>query len=146
MVISKDIRAGVIWAGVVGTYDELMTKWTRTSPPLPPNNQVTHHLSSIRENLQKTYGTPEENPSFWQSIDPRFYLQNITGPIQLHQGLNDESVPVIFSESLKNDLIKNDKIVEFYTYEGGDHNISSPNFELAMQRSLDFFDKYLKEQ
>ena len=29
MVISKDIRAGVIWGGVVGSYPDLLTKWRR---------------------------------------------------------------------------------------------------------------------
>ena len=54
--------------------------------------------------------------------------------------------------SIQNDSIekkipimqKAGKIVEYYDYPGGDHNISSPDFELAMQRSIDFFNKYLK--
>jgi len=144
MVVSKDIKAGVIWAGVVGTYDELLTKWRRTTPWRPSDDQASRHLSTIRENLQKTYGTPKDNPSFWHSIDPRFYLKDISGPIQLHHGTSDESVPWEFSESLKNDLEEQGKTVEYYNYEGGDHNISSPNFETAMRRSIDFFNKYLK--
>ena len=144
MVVSKDIKAAVLWAGVVGTYDELLTKWRRTSPRRPPDSQALRHLSSIRENLQKTYGTPKDNPSFWHSIDPRFYLNDISSPVQLHHGLADESVPWEFSESLKNNLEKEGKAVEYYTYVDADHNISSPNFEVAMQRSVNFFDKYLK--
>lgn len=144
IVVSKDIKAAVLWAGVVGTYDELLTKWRRTSPRRPPDSQASRHLSSIRENLQKTYGTPKDNPSFWHSIDPRFYLNDISSSVQLHHGLADESVPWEFSESLKNNLEKEGKAVEYYTYVGADHNISSPNFEIAMQRSVNFFDKYLK--
>jgi dipeptidyl aminopeptidase/acylaminoacyl peptidase len=36
------------------------------------------------------------------------------------------------------------KTVELYTYEGDNHNLSN-NLSLALQRSVDFFDKYLKE-
>lgn len=50
----------------------------------------------------------------------------------------------MFAESLKNDLEKLGKTFEYYTYPGGDHNLSSPNFELAMQRSVAFFNQYLK--
>ena len=146
MVVSPDVKAGVIWAGVVGTYEELINKWRRGRPWIPSDREIQGHVSSIRQNLIEKYGTPESNSSFWQSIDPRYFLQNISGAIQLHQGLADDEVPPLFSESLKNDLEKLGKTVELYTYEGGDHNLSSPNFELAMQRSVAFFDKYLKNK
>lgn len=144
MVTTKDIKAGVIWAGVVGTYDEIMNKWRRELPQRSTGEQAAQHISSIRQNLEKTNGSLESNPSFWHSIDPRFYLKDISGPIQLHQGTADETVPKEFSISLRGDLLKQKKIVEYYEYEGADHNITSPSFELAMQRSLDFFDTYVK--
>ena len=56
-----------------------------------------------------------------------------------------EEVPPLFSESLRDDLEAKNKEVEFYAYQGADHNLSSPAFELAMQRLVEFFDKYLKE-
>ncbi len=65
-------------------------------------------------------------------------------PVQLHQDLAHEEGPVSFSQSLYDKLKQSGKIVEFYTCEGADKNISSPAFELAMQRSRAFFNKYLK--
>ena len=144
MVISKDIKTGVIWSGVVGTYDELLTKWRRLRPWQPSDKEIAGHISSIRQNLLDKYGEPKDNPEFWHSIDPRYFLKDISGPLQLHVGLSDQEVPPLFSESLKNDLESQNKSVELYTYEGADHNISSPSFELAMQRSIEFFDKYLR--
>ncbi len=36
MVISPDIKVGVIWAGVVASYPDLLTRWRRTIPtPIP---------------------------------------------------------------------------------------------------------------
>lgn len=145
MVVSHDIKAGVIWAGVVGTYNELLTKWRRTRPWQPSDKEIAGHISSIRQNLIDKYGSPEQNPNFWQSIDPRFFLKDISGPLQLHQGLADTEVAPLFSESLRNDLENEGKIGELYTYDKADHNLSSPAFELAMKRSVDFFDKYLKD-
>ena len=143
MVVSKEIKAGVIWSGVVGTYEELINKWSHKTP-WQPSAKEANHVGSIRQNLVNQYGTPESNPGFWHSIDPRYYLTDISGPILLNQGLNDEEVPPLFAESLKNDLEKLGKTFDYYTYPGGDHNLSSPNFEKAMQRSIKFFDKYLK--
>ena len=143
MVVSKDIKAGVIWSGVVGTYDDLLNNWRRKTSWSPSQREIQEHIGSIRANLLEKYGTPEDNPSFWHAIDPRYYLVDVYGPIQLHQGLADETVPPAFPEGLKNDLEKAQKIVQYFTYEGTDHNLSQ-SFNLAMSRSVDFFDEYLK--
>lgn len=99
LVVSKDIKAVDIWAGVVASYEDLTNNW--------------HH--------------PDINPR----------------PLQLQHGTADKEVPLLFSEKLNEALIKANKSVEFYTYEGDDHNLSN-NLDLALQRSVEFFDKYLK--
>ena len=89
------------------------------------------------------FGTPQENPQFWRSLSANSYLSDISGPIQLHHGTADTSVPVEFSQKLETQLKEAGKAVELYTYQGDDHNIAA-NFGVAAQRSVEFFDKYLK--
>ncbi len=48
-----------------------------------------------------------------------------------------------FSQELYGELQAAGKTAEFYTYPGSDHNISQ-GFALAMQRTIAFFDKYVK--
>ena len=140
MVINKDVKAGVIWAGVVGSYPDLINNWRRSnfSPqPLPSGARRWRQL------LTEQFGTPEQNPNFWNSISANSYLADISGPIQLHHGTADASVPVAFSEKLDQQLKSVGKTSEIYTYPGDDHNIGT-NFTVAMNRSVAFFDKYLK--
>lgn len=144
LTISKDIKASVIWAGVVGSYSDLIERWRRRVPWVPSSREQMLNRPS-RQRFVDQFGTPEQNPVFWNSIDPINFISDISSPIQLHHGTSDESVPVFFSESLKKALEMVGKTVEFYTYEGADHNISSPHFELAIKRSVAFFDKYLKQ-
>src|SRR3989338_391392 len=143
MVVSKDIKAGVIWAGVVASYPDLLHRWRRGSPRPPPG--VPTGFRNWKQNLIEKYGTPEQNPDFWDSISANSYLKDISGPVQIHHGTADSSVPVEFSEKLAEQLKVAGKTVEIYTYPGDDHNISS-SFNTAMQRSVEFFDKYLKEK
>jgi dipeptidyl aminopeptidase/acylaminoacyl peptidase len=89
------------------------------------------------------YGTPEENPAFWDSISANAYLADISGPIQLHHGTNDADVPLVFSENLFYQMLEAGQYVELYKYEGDNHNISN-YFSTAMQRTIDFFDRYVK--
>lgn len=140
----KDIKAAVIWSGVVGTYDDLINKWHPNRHTSYGDANIREHQISIRQNLIDKYGQPSQNHPFWQAIDPYSYISDITAPIQVHQGLSDEDVPPLFAQDFVAALKKNGKTVEYYTYEGADHNLSSPAFETAEQRSIDFFNKYLK--
>ncbi len=144
VVRPNDIKAAVIWGGVVGTYDDLMNNWQRRVSYQPPPNELALRNRSRADLIEKN-GSPSANPKFWNSIDPNYYLSDITSPIQLHVGSEDEEVPSAFSQDLYDRLKKLNKVVEFYSYAGGDHNISDPNFSIAIKRSVDFFDKYLKD-
>ncbi len=138
MVVAPDIKAGVIWGGVVGSYPDLLNSWRRPGITLPPGARA-----SWRTSLVNTYGTPDKNPAFWNSISATSYLKDISGPVELHHGASDNSVPVEFSQKLDSELKIAGKVSEFYTYPGDDHNITK-NFIIAEQRSIDFFDKYVK--
>ncbi len=137
MVISHDIKAGVIWAGVVGTYPELLNWQERLWEEFPIS--VRHW----RQDLIDQYGTPEQNPQFWASISPNSYLADLSGPLQLHHGTADQEVPLRFSQELYDEVKSAGKTAEFYVYPGSNHNISQ-GFSLAMQRTIAFFDKYVK--
>lgn len=145
MVVSSDIKAGVIWGGVVASYPDLMTNWRRgpefasTRTPDPTSSR-----RRWRDELTAAYGSPEENPAFWAAISPISYVSDASGPIQLHHGMADTSVPYEFSESLYTAAQAVGIPSEVYLYEGDDHNISA-SFDRAMQRSIEFFDRYVKD-
>lgn len=138
----KDIKAAVIWGGVVGSYEDLMFNWQRKVPFQPGPRELALR-NRFRQDLVTKFGDSRKNPDFWNTLDPTNYLKDITSPIQLDVGGSDEEVPVDFSKSLRDKLQKAGKTVEYYEYPGSDHNISQ-SFDLAMQRSLDFFNRYLK--
>src|SRR3989338_968097 len=139
MVVSKEIKAGVIWAGVVGSYADLLDNWRRRSP-LPG---LTQGATSWRQRFTERYGSPETNPDFWNSISPNSYLKDISGPIQLHHAKADSHVPFLFSEKLASGLGEIGKPVEFYAYNGDDHNLTN-SFNTAINRTILFFDQNLK--
>lgn len=143
MTISPDIRAGVIWAGVVGSYPDLLCCWRRSqSFPTPTPNPTPGSARGWRSWVE-LYGDPQANPDFWNGISTNSYLADLSGPIQLHHGTADEDVPIEFSKKLYQDMVLAGLPVEFYQYEGDNHNISV-NFTAAMVHTLEFFERYLK--
>ncbi len=141
MVVSKDIKVGVIWAGVVVSYPDLLNNWRRTNATPPPG--IPTGARRWRQVLTEKYGTPEQNPKFWSSISANSFLADISGPIELHHGTSDTSVPVDFSKKLESELKAAEKTVELYLYPADDHNLAN-SFGTAMNRSVEFFDRYLK--
>lgn len=139
MVITGDIKAGVIWAGVVASYPDLLSRWRRGTSSIPS----TPRPGSWRTTLMDTFGSPEENPEFWNSISANSYLADLSGPIQLHHGTADADVPLEFSELLYYQMLEAEQYVELYKYDGDNHNISN-YFSTAMQRTIEFFDRYVK--
>jgi len=147
MVVSPDIKAGVIWAGVVGPYPDLFQRGSDFGSNNNNDNDDDDDNNSRRgrwrREIIEQYGTPEENPEFWASISPSNFLTDLSGPIQLHHGTADTSVPVAASEYLDAQMEALGLPVEMYLYDGDNHNISV-NFTTAMQRSIEFFDQYVK--
>jgi dipeptidyl aminopeptidase/acylaminoacyl peptidase len=147
MVISPDIKAAVIWAGVVASYPDLLCCW-RTPTPGPtatsgPTATLNPDFRPGWRSWQREYGSPEENLKFWLGVSANSYLADLSGPLQLHHGTADTDVPIKFSRDLFQQLLDAGQVAEYYEYEGDDHNLAG-SFSLAMTRTLNFFDQYLK--
>ncbi|HYC80094.1 MAG TPA: alpha/beta fold hydrolase [Candidatus Binatia bacterium] len=135
MAISKDIKAAALLAGVVASPDSFYAYWTllRDDPRVP---------SWIKENAQRTldeFGAPESNPDLWQSISPYTYISEMNMPVQIHHGTADPDVPILFSEELNNALRNAGKNVEYFVYQGGDHNLAGAARSPVLSRTIQLF-------
>jgi uncharacterized protein len=150
MLVSGDIKAGVIWAGAVYSYKDFVTYKIS-------DNSYVHRPYEIKEGIeqsnretsaeiQKIRNTPEDidfNSDFWKAISLTENISYLKYPLQIHHAKNDDVVNIGYSKDLGDVLKSNNKTYELYEYEGGGHNITSPYFEKAMERTVEFFKKYL---
>jgi dipeptidyl aminopeptidase/acylaminoacyl peptidase len=140
MVVSHNIKAGALLAGVVASPQSFYRYWQQkiNDPSVP---------SWIKENGNRTlneFGTPDANPELWNSISPYTYLDDITAPIQIHHGTADKDVPIVFSEELNNALEAVGKQVEYFVYQNGDHNLAGAARGPVLTRTFEFFKQILK--
>jgi len=148
MVTTDQVKAGVIWAGLMGSYEDLFKRWwwrrwgCTEGTPCPPPDAEDERSAVIRE-FEEAYGSVDENPALWDAISPTAHLEEISGPIQLHHGTGDATVEAEFSQNLFDRMTDLDLPVELFLYEGDNHNISG-SFGTAMARSIEFFDRQLK--
>jgi fermentation-respiration switch protein FrsA (DUF1100 family) len=140
LAVSKDIKVAALLAGVVASPQSFYNYWQRfASDPRTP--------SWIKENADRTlneFGTPDDNPDLWASISPYSYLSSFDAPIQIHHGTADPDVPIVFSDELNAALKDAGQPVEYYIYQGGDHNLAGTARQPVLTRTIDFFNTNLK--
>ena len=143
LVISKDIKAAVIMAGVVGSCSGIIDWWSArvASGVLTTQNDLQTDQLVIQ--MVSLNGTPQTNPAFWNAIDPTYFISDIEAPVQIQVGSADMVVPPKFSQELNAQLQNFGKTVTFHLYPGADHNLA-PDTTAAMAEAVTFFNKYLK--
>lgn len=129
IAITDRVKAAVFWAGVVGSYVDM----------LETHIERIDFLQRLSPPVIEEFGLPSENPEYWNAIDPFFFLDDLTTPVQLHHGNSDSSVPVELSISLNSSLLAVGKEVELFQYPGMDHNFFGEAFNEAMSRTVEFF-------
>lgn len=108
--------------------------WAPTSA-----NAADNHGFYGGERQQREAPDPET-----EGISPINYLNYINSPISIHQGLSDTEVNPEWSKELSNALEKEGKHVEYFEYEGQDHNFRNLGWDEISKRTLDFYNRYLK--
>lgn len=124
------VDAAVLFAPVSSDYRENFERWTRRQ-------------SDTAERIIASYGTATSNPAFWRDISSRTFFDLIQAPILIHHGTADADVPLAWSQSTSAALMDAGKEVTLYTYDGEPHEFIDA-WPQVMQRTVDFFDEYLK--
>ena len=70
-------------------------------------------------------------------------MADVYRPLQLHHAIVDETASAAASILLQSEMEAAGQLSELYLYENDTHDIDN-NFYTAMGRSLEFFDRYVK--
>jgi len=118
--------------------------WAPVSKPFPYSIlYYTDEFDDGGKALRKVLAQFEQNYNV-EDYSPANYFDWIKAPIQLHQGISDEEVPVAWSDALNKTLTEKGVSVDYYTYPGENHNFQNGSWQTAVERSLDFIKKNIK--
>jgi uncharacterized protein len=119
----------VLWNPVSRTFPYSILYY---SDDLPDNGKG---LRKLIANFEKDYDIEKYSPSN--------FLSWINAPIQLHQAIDDEAVPKKWSDDFNKNLKDLGKDITYYTYPGEDHDFHNGSWNTVVERSTEFFQKYL---
>lgn len=134
VVVSQDVKASVVLAGVVGSFSDIFYNW----PNSPMPGDLPAVVQTIKRDYIAKYGDPRMNPVFWDGASAVTFVKDIRGPIQVNHSLGDSTVPAVFSDHLVSAMRTAGKTVDYVTYRGDDHQFAI-NRTAVLQNMLSFF-------
>ena len=142
MAVKPDIKAVVIWAGAVFSYQDWQ-EYGLSDYSFRLTDLERSDRQSERQELFDTHGQFSPNNEFWRTVPATNYLQDMTGSIQLHHAEDDAVVNIAYSQDLAELLEQAGTSYEFYDYSSGGHNLTGSAFSTAMQRTVEFYHRNL---
>jgi dipeptidyl aminopeptidase/acylaminoacyl peptidase len=108
---------------------------------------IDHSDPELAEYIKIFLGNPVQNRQAYEAASPLNYLQNATAPLLVLQGDNDIRVPREEAEQVVDILKKHGKTVGVHYYPNEGHGFAKRENQIdSMRRTLDWFDRYLRNK
>jgi len=108
---------------------------------------LQHEDAQLQEYEKSLLGDPEKDRKIYEQDSPITYIRNVKAPLLVLQGENDPRVPKEEAEQVVDSLKKDGKVVDAHYYSNEGHGFAKRENRIdAIRRSVDWFDKYLKNK
>ena len=129
-------RTPDVWAASVELFG--ITDWL---------SEQEHEEPSLQQYDQSILGDPVKDRKSYEDASPIKYFKNAKAPLLILQGANDIRDPKEEAEQAENILKKEGKTVDAHYYPDEGHGFAKRENQIdAMQRTVEWFDRYLKNQ
>lgn len=142
LAVNPSIKGAVIWAGAVYSYEDFQKYGINDDSYRPPS--TSSQRQRRRQELFNAHGQFSKESAFWQQVAATNYLVDMKTPLEIHHAVDDAVVPIGYSRDLVATLAGSTVPHQLFEYNSGGHNISGANFNQAMQRTIEFFTRTLK--
>ena len=138
IVQSSRFRAAVMRAGM----GDMFAQYGQLAP-----DGTNYGLAWAESGQGRMGGSPWEYRERYLENSPSLFLDRVKTPLLIIHGSKDDAVPVFLADSVFTGLRRLGKSVTYARYEGETHwegTWSYPNQRDALERTIGWFDRYLK--
>ncbi len=112
--------------------------WAPVSKPFPYSvlyytDEADDHGTLLRRELAKFEGIYDADLYSLTN-----YLENIKGPLQIHQGTADDAVPIKWTDDFVKMLRDKNITIGYFTYPGANHDLT-PGWNTVIARDVAFY-------
>jgi len=129
-------RTPDVWGAAVELFG--ITDWL---------TEQEHEEPTLQQYDQSILGDPVKDRKSYEDASPIKYFKNAEAPLLILQGTNDIRDPKEEAEQAETILKKEGKVVDAHYYPDEGHGFAKRENQIdAMQRTVDWFDRYLKNR
>ena len=129
-------RTPDVWAAAVELFG--ITDWL---------TEQEHEEPTLQQYDQSILGDPVKDRKSYEDASPIKYFKDAKAPLLILQGANDIRDPKEEAEQAETILKKEGKVVDAHYYPDEGHGFAKRENQIdAMQRTVDWFDRYLKKK
>jgi dipeptidyl aminopeptidase/acylaminoacyl peptidase len=155
LTVDSRVKAAVLYSPVSGDFEDIIGRWGTGCLGDILEGEATVGCNSsdiipldLPQDLIDAYFKGSTDPTILKEVSPINYLVNITAPVQINYGTEDGKVssgtPPEWSKKLYQAFLDADKEAYLIGVEGEEHSFKYDAWFHFMERSAQFFDKYVK--
>ncbi len=155
LTIDSRVKAAVLYSTVSADDADILARWglgcigdiAAGEQQLGCNSSDVVPLN-LPANLRQAYADASTNADLLHQISSFYHLDLVTAPVEINYGTADgktlAGTPPDWSKKLYQGLLDAKKDAKLFAYEGEFHSFNGDAWLAFMDRSVKFFDKYVK--
>jgi dipeptidyl aminopeptidase/acylaminoacyl peptidase len=155
LTIDSRVKAAVLYATVSGDFEDIIGRWGTGCLGDILQGEATYGCNSsdiipldLPQDLIDAYFKGSTDQKMLEAVSPIHHLKYVTAPVQINYGTEDGKVasgaPPEWSKDLYQAFLDAEKEAYLIGVEGEEHSFKYDAWFHFMERSAQFFDKYVR--
>jgi len=155
LTIDKRVKAAVLYSSVSADFEDVIGRWGPGCLGDVYAGELAYGCNSsdilpltLSNNLTVSYFNSVTDSGMLKAVSPFYHLDLITAPVQIAYGTEDgktsAGTPPEWSQKMYEGFIEADKQAQLFAHTGEEHSFFADEWFAFMERSSQFFDKYVK--
>jgi len=155
MTIDSRIKAAVLYSSVSADFADIIERWGPGCLGDVLEGEIAYGCNSsdvlpltLPADLIASYIDSATDPEMLKAVSPLYHFDFVNVPVRINYGTDDGNVsagtPPEWSKKMYKALIEAGKDAQLFGYEGEKHSFHDDEWFAFMERSAQFFDKYVR--
>jgi dipeptidyl aminopeptidase/acylaminoacyl peptidase len=155
LTIDKRIKAAVLYSSVSADFGDIIERWGPGCLGDVFEGEIAYGCNSsdvlpltLPDDLTTAYFDAVVDPNMLEAVSPLYHLDFVNAPVQIVYGTEDgktsAGTPPEWSKKMYEGFVEAGKEAQLFAHTGEEHSFRDDQWFAFMERSAQFFDKYVR--
>jgi uncharacterized protein len=155
LTIDSRVKAAVLYSSVSADFADIIERWGPGCLGDVFEGEIAYGCNSsdilpltLPDDLVSAYFNSMTDPVMLKAVSPLYHFEFVTAPVQIVYGTEDgktsAGTPPEWSKKMYQGFVEAGKDAQLFAHAGEEHSFRDDEWFAFMQRSSQFFDRYVK--